>query len=194
MLVVWSMPLGRLMGSVSPSSATRMAKLCRSAYAPAQISICTIAPATMLARIPIAGMLAAAIHPWPADNRGAANSGDHPGTRRYPRIRYYDLLWSPDGQRLATRFSALFPSSGGTISQPPRVGVLLLDTSGKHSQVIQLGHAAPTPLAPQWGSEQAATVSAIPATPKPPYGYTSAGPVLDTTIAVRPYGRAVASY
>jgi hypothetical protein len=163
-------------------------------FVPAQITIYTLAPTTVVARIPLDGILARAVHPWPTQASAGPRSGAHPGAYTYPRIRYYDLSWSRDGQSLATRFSFLYPPSKGSNYQTQHAGVMLLDPRGKGAQVIQLGYMESMELVPVWDSEQASQFSLIPATGANTYEHASDAPVLDTAVALRPDGREAASF
>lgn len=163
-------------------------------FVPAQITIYTLAPTTVVARIPLDAILTRAVHPWPTQGSDVPRSGAPLDAYTYPWIRYYDLSWSRDGHSLATRFSFLFPPSERSNFQTPHAGVMLLDSRGKGAQVIQLGYTESMELVPVWDSEQASQFSMIPATGANTYERASDAPVLDTAVALRPDGREVASF
>jgi hypothetical protein len=161
---------------------------------PAQVTIYTLAPTTVVARIPLDGILARAVHPWPMQGSADPRPGAHQGAYTYPRIRYYDLTWSRDGHSLAVRFSFLYPPSEGSNFQTPHAGVMLLDPRGMGARTIQLGYTESMELVPVWDSEQASEFSMIPATGANTYERASDAPVLDTAVALRPDGREAASF
>jgi hypothetical protein len=163
-------------------------------FVPAQITIYALAPAAVVARIPVDSMLARAVHPWPNQGSAAPHSGNRPDTYNYARIRYYDLSWSGDGRSLVMRFSVLYPPSEGNTFQTAHAGLMVLDARGTQAQVIQLGSLESMELTPIWDSEQASEFSTIPVASANAYGPTTDAPVQASAIALRPDGREAASY
>jgi WD40 repeat protein len=161
-------------------------------YVPAQLTIYSVARAAVLSRIQVDRALISAVHPWPEGVRAPAPTCNLQSVQGFPRIRYYDLLWSSNG--LAMRFSALFPPCTGSLSQWPHAGVLTLDAAGRHAQLVQMGFSASPQLTSQWDSEWAVEISGKTAPPPQPSGYSSDARVSGAVLAVSPDGRQVASY
>src|SRR5262249_47982052 len=106
-------------------------------YVPAQLTIYSVSPTAVLSRIQVDQAIISTVHPWPEGIRAASPTCNIQDGQGFPGIKYYDLLWSQDGQRLAMRFSAVFPPCTGSLSQYPHAGELTVATAGKQPRVIQ---------------------------------------------------------
>jgi hypothetical protein len=165
-------------------------------YVPAQLTIYGVSPVAVLSRIQVDKALISKVHPWPEGARAPAPTCNVQSMQGFPRIRYYDLLWSRDGQRLAVRFSAVFPPCLGALSQSPHAGALTLDEDGKQPKVVQFDFAASTQLTSLWDREQTAETDGTPSPTPRAYGYSTVPDAYasGSVIAVSPDGREIASY
>ncbi len=163
-------------------------------YVPAQLTIYNVSPAAVLSRIQIDKAIIGTVHPWTEGIRAPAPTCNVQNGEGIPGIKYYNLLWSQDGQRLAMQFSAAFPPCSGSLFQIPHAAELTLDMVGKRAKVVQFSLAASAHLTPLWDSEQAPEMDDVPASPSRPYGYSAPSDASGTVIAMSPDGRKIASY
>lgn len=108
----------------------------------------------LLAKFQADQPIAAALHLQPvSDVTPVASAG---GPDLSPIVEYTHLLWSPDGKRLALTFwmsiitSVQYTSNGASWTSTTINGLLLIDASGRHAQVLSHALGPGEPVKGEW--------------------------------------------